>query len=184
MKYGSYDPASTLLVAVDLQERLVPAVSGFDRAGLMIGRLLDGAAAMGIDTVVSEQYPQGLGKTMSVFSERLSPGTPVIEKRAFSVFGEPAFRQVLDAKRRETLIFCGIEADICVLQSVFDAINAGFRVIMPYDAVASRREADCAAAVAAARQAGALTTSTDSVLFMLLRDSRAPQFKTISKLVR
>jgi len=146
--------------------------------------LLAGAAELKLDAIVTEQYPKGLGATLPRFAERLPENTPVIAKTGFSVFEEPAFRTALAARSRKTLVFCGIESHVCVLQSVLDAIARGYKVCLAADAVTSRKTADRELALQAARAAGALVVSSEALLFMMLRDAKNPAFKAVSKLVR
>lgn len=169
---------------IDVQARLVPAMSGFEQAGNRIKLLLSGAGELGMPVIVTEQYPQGLGATLPEFSELLLPGTPVIAKTGFSVFAEPLFAEGLKKSPPQTLIFCGIESHVCVFQSVLESLEAGFRTIVAQDAVASRRESDRESAISQMRASGALVASSEAILFMLLRTAKHPAFKAVSKLVR
>jgi len=180
----SIEIATTALIVIDLQQRLAPAMSGFESCADRVELLLDGAAALGLSAIVTEQYPKGLGPTLERFSSRLPEGTPVIAKTGFSVFAEPGFRTELASSARRSLIFCGIESHVCVLQSVFDALERGYEVCLAADAVTSRKESDRALALEAARAAGATVVSSEALLFMLLKDAGHPAFKAVSKLVR
>ena len=175
---------STALLVVDLQERLVPAMNNpcpvLDRSRL----LLRGMAELGVDVLVTEQYPKGLGGTVPEIAELLPESSPPIAKTGFSAFVEPAFRTALAAQPRKTLVVAGLEAHVCVLQTVFDALNEGFEVILAADAVTSRKAADRELALKAARHADAQVLPAEAVLFLLLRDAKHPAFKTVSKLVR
>ena len=173
-----------LLVTVDMQERLVPAMTGAEELVPRVKILLQGAAELKIPVIATEQYPKGLGPTLPEISELFPEGTVVPAKTSFSVFGEPEFRVALGRRRPRSLIFCGIETHVCVLQSVFDAIEQGFPVILAADAVSSRKGSDVALALEAARQAGAWVLSTESILFLLLKNSLHPSFKAVSKLIK
>ena len=179
-----FQPAETVLAVIDMQEKLLPVIAGNEDIADKIRRLIDGANALGVDVIVTEQYPKGLGHTAPEIAEHFLPDTPVIEKTGFSVFREPQFRTILSSKKRRNLIVCGIEADICVMQSCFDAIAAGYRVLVAANAIGSRSTTDRDLALAALRNAGALTVSVDSLLFLMLGDAKNPAFKTISRLVR
>lgn len=176
--------ASAALVLIDVQERLVPAMSDFDNAGNRISLLLAGAGELSLPVIVTEQYPQGLGPTKPEFSALLAPGTPVVAKTGFSVFEEPEFKRILEQIKPETLIFCGIESHVCVFQSVLDSLAANYNTILAGDAVASRKTADRDCAIEQMRASGAMVASAESILFMLLRNAKNPAFKAISKLVR
>ena len=151
-----------------------------NRASIM----LRGAAELGMDIVVTEQYPKGLGNTLPELSTWLPDNTPVIAKSCFSVFLSPEFRTYLARRKREVLIFIGVEMHVCLLQSVLDARKAGYEVIVVADAVGSRKNSDRDLAFEAARAAGAEVLSSESVLFMLLRDSKHPAFKAVSGLIK
>lgn len=178
------EAASSRLVLIDVQARLVPAMSGFEQARDRIKLLLSGAAVLGMPVIATEQYPQGLGATLPEFSELLPPGTPVIAKTGFSVFEEPLFEEELKKDPPRTLVFCGIESHVCVFQSVLDSLEAGYRTIVAEDALASRKTDDRDSAVAQMRASGAFIASSEAILFMLLRTAGHPAFKAVSKLVR
>lgn len=177
-------PESSVLLIVDLQERLLPAVTAPDAVVERTRILLEGALALGVDVLVTEQYPKGLGHTVPVIADLLSRNSETIEKTGFSAFAEPSFRTKLVATPKKTLIVAGIEAHICVLQTVLDALDDGFEVICVADAVSSRKPENRELALEAMRRAGAQVLPVESVLFMLLRDAKNPVFKTISQLIR
>ena len=159
-------------------------MSDFEPCADRVEMLLKAAAELKLDVLATEQYPKGLGATLPRFAELLPEGTQVVAKTGFSVFEEPAFRTALAARTRKTLIFCGIESHVCVLQSVFDALERGFEVCLAADAVTSRKLSDRELALEAARSAGALVLSSEALLFMMFRDAQNPAFKAVSKLVR
>ena len=175
---------NALLVVVDLQTKLMPAMSHaesiINRAEIMV----QGAAELGLDIVVSEQYPKGLGITLPEISTWLPDSAAVIEKTCFSVFGSPEFNTFLSKRKREVLIFTGVEMHVCLLQSILDARAAGYEVIVVGDAIGSRKDSDRDLALEMARAAGAMVLSSESVLFMLMRDSGNPHFKAVSKLIK
>ncbi|MBQ9753771.1 MAG: isochorismatase family protein [Lentisphaeria bacterium] len=177
-----FDPA---LITVDLQERLVPSVYNPDEVVSRATVLLKGAAELGVPVIATEQYPKGLGNTIPAIAELFVPEkTVVVAKTSFSVFGEEKFREELANLSPHTLIFCGIETHVCVLHSVFNALEAGYPVIIAADAVSSRKESEKLLALETARQAGAWLLSTESILFMLLKNSLHPSFKAVSKLIK
>ena len=175
---------NSLLVAVDLQAKLLPAISNAENIINRSGIMLRGAVELGMDIAVTEQYPRGLGSTLPELSTWLPDDTPVVSKTGFSVFQSPEFREVLLRKKHDVMIFIGVESHVCLLQSVYDALADGYEVIVVADAVGSRKESDRELALAAARAAGASVLSSESVLFMLLRDAKNPRFKAISGLIK
>ncbi len=172
------------LIAVDLQERLMPVIDHGDSVISRASIMVRGAAEIGVDIIVTEQYPKGLGNTVPEISTWLPDSAAVCEKSSFSIFKNESFMTALTARKREVLLFIGVEMGICLLQSVLDARNSGYEVIVVADAVGSRNEKECQWALETARQAGATVLGSEAVLFMLLRDSRNPHFKAISGLIK
>lgn len=175
---------NSLLIVVDLQQKLMPAMSNGDgiieRASIMVR----GAAELGVDIAVTEQYPKGLGNTVPEISTWLPDDVCVCEKTSFSIFKSEAFLKTLSARKREVLIFVGVEMNVCLLQSVLDARAAGYEVVVVADAIGSRKNSERDWALETARNAGAAVLGSEAVLFMLLRDAKNPHFKAISALIK
>ncbi|MFA6716305.1 MAG: hydrolase [Victivallales bacterium] len=171
-------------VMIDMQEKLLKAIPHGVKCLENQELLLKAAAILDIDSIVTEQYPQGLGGTTDELKCLLPEDTPIIAKTSFSCCGESAFRTALKARHRDYVVVFGIEAHVCVQQTVMDLLEAGYKVIVAADALASRTIGSCQLALDAMRQAGAFVTSSESVIFMLLRDSRHPSFREISKLIK
>ena len=182
MKFPTVENAA--LVMIDMQQKLLPAMNDPQKVLERNVLMLNGANELGLDVIVTEQYPKGLGATVPELSGLFKENTPVIAKSSFSVFGSNEFCAALASRRREVLIFCGVEAHVCLLQSVFDALEQNFEVIVVADAVNSRKSSDQECALQAMRDRGAAVLSSESVLFMLLRDAGNPAFKAVSKLVK
>jgi len=182
MKFPTIENAQ--LILVDLQQKLIPAMADPDAVVSRAALLLKGAGELGMEIIVSEQYPKGLGTTVPEIATWLPDSAKRLEKSAFSLFEEPAFPPLLAQKPKEVLIFAGVETHVCVLQSVWDAIARGYEVIVVEDAVGSRKAGDRESGLAACRQAGAAILSAEALLFMLLRTSRHPAFKAVSQLVK
>ena len=182
LEYPEID--QTVLTVIDLQERLVPAMSEAEKTIDRCRMLTRGVAELGGRILVTEQYPKGLGHTITEMAEVLPENTPIIEKTDFSVFGEAQFNTELLKKSVHTMIICGIESHVCVLQSIFDAVLRGYQVIVAADAVSSRKNGDRELALRQAENAGAFLMSSEAVLFWLLKSAKHPSFKNISKLVK
>lgn len=170
---------ATLLLC-DLQERLVPAIHDGDVMVSRAGRLAEAATLLDIPVVASEQYPQGLGRTVAQLA-----GYPraTLEKTSFSAAGAGGFAGLVPAGIREVII-AGCEAHVCVLQTALDLLGSRHRVILAADAVGSRDPADKAAGVDRARQHGVEIVTSEMVLFEWLRDARHPRFREVQKLLR
>ena len=183
MKFPTVENAA--LVMIDMQQKLLPAMNDPQVVLERCGMLLNAADTLKLDVLVTEQYPKGLGNTIPAIAETFVPeNTSVVAKTSFSVFGEENFRAELEKKYPRTIVFCGVEAHVCVLSSIFDALAAGFNVVVAADAVSSRKESEKLLALESARQAGAWVLSTETILFMLLQNSLNPAFKAVSKLIK
>ncbi|WP_133615117.1 isochorismatase family protein [Dongia mobilis] len=171
------------ILVVDMQERLAPAIDGIGAVEANCRRLLEGARQFSVPVLVSEQYPAGLGHTLAALQPLIEDGE-VHEKLEFSCFANAALRQALTAGGRPLTVICGIEAHVCVLQTVLEMRVAGLRVAVVADAVGSRHPDNRALARDRAARAGAEIVSTEMVLFEWLRSAADPAFKSVSRLIR
>ena len=174
------DQAQVLLI--DIQERLCSAMPGERLAELLnrAGALLEGAQALGLPGTVTEQYPRGLGPTVSHLRDRLN-GAVVVEKVEFS--GCVPEVEARLAGRRQVLV-AGMETHICVFQTVRDLAARGFQPVLCADAVLSRNELDYRVGLDLCREAGAMITTVESALFDLLGRAGTPEFKAISAAIK
>ena len=179
-------PQNTLLLCVDIQERLCPAMPEDALAGLIRNtvRLLCGAAALGVPVIVSEQYRRGLGTTISDIAAHIPEDAVNLEKIEFSVWANPELTAAIAQTGRSQIVVCGMESHICVYQSVRDLAHAGYQVHVPHDAVCSRVAENARVGLSLAERAGSVITATETILFDWLHRAGTPQFKTISALVR
>lgn len=177
-------PETSCLVLIDMQEKLLPPMHDPAQVLSRCQLLLKGMAALQVPVVVTEQYPKGLGATVPELAELLPEHTPVFAKTSFSCFGAPGFSDALNLAARPSLILAGVEAHVCCQQTALEALNRGFQVLIPFDAVGSRRSAESENALAALRAAGCGIFSAESLLFLLLRDAKHPAFRSVSLLVR
>lgn len=173
-----------VLVVVDVQQKLVPAMPAKEcrRTLASIDLLVKGAKVLGVPTVATEQYTRGLGPTVPELAEACRER--VIEKMSFGCCGEPDFLQHLKELGRSQVIVTGMEAHVCVYQTVLGLLAAGFHVHLVRDAICSRGKADYLAGVENASRAGAVATTAEIVLFQLLRIAGTPEFKAVSALIK
>lgn len=171
----------TALLVVDVQEKLVPAISGSARVVWNVRRLIDGAKILGLPVAATEQYPQGLGPTASELAQRLGR---IPSKLTFSCGGCPEVFDELRSRGVHKLLVCGIEAHVCVQQTVLDLLADGWRVYVSADAIGSRFEIDCQTALRRMDSAGAILTTTEAALFEWCQVAGTPEFKEISRLAR
>jgi len=183
------DPAGAALLIVDVQEKLFAVMDGAARARLLRNLLVlvETARRLGLPVVWSEQYPQGLGATVAELAGALAaPGLRVhrLEKMEFSCAAAPGFGAIADTVGRSLWIVAGIEAHVCVYQTIRDLAAAGASVHIPADAVLSRTAETCRIGIDLAARAGAVVTSTETIVFDLLHRAGTDDFKALSRLVK
>lgn len=171
----------TALLVVDVQEKLLPWIRNRQQLVWNIRRLIDGAKLLGLPVAGTEQYPQGLGPTVAELAERLGP---IPSKLDFSAAVCQEIFEPLRAQNVDKILLTGIEAHVCVQQTVLDLLADGWQVYVAVDAVGSRRELDYRTALERVHSAGAVLTSTEAALFEWCRVAGTPEFKQISRLVR
>ncbi len=174
------------LVIVDVQERLAAAIPQESLNTMIRGStlLLDAASILGIPTLCTEQYPEGLGATVSAITEHLPASIDKIAKTCFSCTGAEAFQQAITDSRRKQVILAGMEAHVCILQTAMQLKQQGQEVFVVEDAVCSRGEEKHRNAMQRMRQAGIIVSNTESVIFEWLRDAKHEQFRNISALLK
>lgn len=171
----------TALLVVDVQEKLLPLIFNRPEVVWNVRRLVDGARILGVPIGATEQYPQGLGPTTPDLAERLDE-IPAKLRFSCGECGE-VFRRFVELGRHKVLVV-GIEAHVCVQQTVLDLLANGYQVYVAVDALGSRREIDYRTALRRMESAGATLTSSEAVLFEWCEVAGTPEFKEISKLVR
>lgn len=173
------DAKTSMLLVIDFQARLTPAIDGAAAAIANAQRLVRGAELLGVPALYTEQYPKGLGHMVP---ELAPPADRLIEKTTFDSTRAPGFLERLPADR--TLALTGCEAHICVLQTALGLIGAGRKILVVADAVGSRTPDNKRFGLARMQQAGATLVTTEMVLFEWVADARHPRFKEISALVK
>ena len=177
-------PENSLLVVIDVQDRLLPAIQNQQQIVFNVRRLLEAARVFSVPVVVSEQYPQGLGGTVKELTPYIPEGTAVLSKKSFSIYDNDPIRTEIDSRKRSQIILCGIEAHVCVLQSAFDLLRTGHEVYVVTDAVGSRFIHDQKTALRRCETSGMILTTVESLLFEWCRTAEHPQFKEISRLAK
>lgn len=178
-------PDQTLLLVIDVQERLAPAMDAELQARMLANLLRLGEAkkALGFSAILTEQYPEGLGPTLAPVRSAFE-GVDPLAKTCFAASEDRAIgAAVLEAHPR-VVVVAGMETHICVFQTVRDLRRRGLDVVVLSDAVASRSRDNFEIGLSLAEKAGALLSSTETVLFDLLGRAGTPEFKVISRLVR
>lgn len=171
----------TTLVIVDVQERLVPAMPEpvYRQVLANIQLLRQAADLLALPVLTTEQYPRGLGHTVAELR-----GGQTVGKITFGCCGEPTFLDALRELQTRRVLLVGMEAHVCVYQTVLGLRQAGIGVHLIQDAICSQRKSDYRTALHNAAQAGAVLSSTEMALFQLLERAGTPEFKAISTLIK
>jgi len=174
-----------VFVMIDVQEGLVKAMEA-KIADLVLRNLkilIAFSTHLDIPLVVTEQYPKGLGPTVSEIRQALASVSP-IEKIAFSCCGTRDFNERLDGLRRTQILVTGMEAHVCVLQTAGDLLQTGYEVHVVADAVCSRKKLDWETSLRWMEKKGAIISTTEIVAFQLLREAGTEEFRRLSKLLK
>jgi nicotinamidase-related amidase len=176
-----------VLIVVDVQERLVPAIDKelYARSLKNFKITIEAAATLGLPILLTEQYPRGLGPTVPDVLQALEGKTyERIEKVAFSCARDEGFLAAVAKTARRQVVLIGMETHVCVYLTSVDLVNAGYEVFVLDDAVSSRFPHNYRSGIAALRDAGVVVVSTETAVFQLLKVAVTPEFKKISSLLR
>ncbi|MEZ4231916.1 MAG: isochorismatase family protein [Polyangiaceae bacterium] len=181
------DPKTTALVIVDIQDRLAAAMPEDQLTQVVRSAriLAEAARLLGAPLLQTEQYPKGLGPTLAPVSEALQ-GSEVarFEKLCFSAWDAEGFAETLERSKARAAVVIGMESHVCVYQTVRDLAARGFEVHVPVDGVSSRRADHHDVGVALCERAGAVPTTSETVVFDWLGRAGGDAFKQLSKLIR
>lgn len=182
----------SLLLVVDIQQKLAPAIFAGDAAIANNVRLLAGARQLGVPRFVSEQYVRGLGASVAAIRDAATIETAAgprvdarfFEKMHFSCTGEPGVIDMLRATGRQQVILTGMETHVCVLQSAFGLMEASFTVFLAADAAASCSPENRSAAIERMRAGGVHIVTTEMVLFEWLQQAGTDEFRAMLPLIK
>lgn len=176
-------PEETCCVVVDYQEKFMPVIAEKESLICNSVKLLEGLKILEIPVMVTAQYAKGLG--LNIPEIRSAAGTEeYCDKKSFSIYGDAGAREQLQGYGRKNVILCGIEAHICVLQSLIDLKEAGYQPILVEDCISARKLSDKETAIRRAVAEGAIITSYESLLFELMQSAEHEKFKQISNLIK
>jgi nicotinamidase-related amidase len=167
----------TVLLVVDVQEKFLPVIHEFERVEKNCALLLRVAKQLQIPVIITEQYPERLGSTLPSLRS-LAPEAPLISKLRFSACVASTL-SALEATGRKTVLLCGIEAHVCVLQTALDLAEREYSVFAARDAISSRTPENAQIGWERMMRAGVLPTSTESATFELLQEAGTPDFKAL-----
>lgn len=172
-----------LLLVIDIQDRLLPVMQDGARVVRNTGILLKAAQALDLPSLITEQYPKGLGSTVAEV-KAAAGDAPVISKMHFSAWSEPDIRRHITKSGRPQVVIAGIEAHVCVLQTALGLAESGRHVAVVTDAMSSRQADSVAMAQQRLVQAGISPITTEMCLFEWLGSAAHPQFKSLSALIK
>lgn len=173
-----------VLVVVDVQERFMPVLFDAERLIGACRLLVGGAKILGLPILVTEQLPDKLGLTTQELREALGDDYRPIVKAEFSAFANETFRRTFASTGRTQLIVCGIEAHVCIRQTVLDALDLGYDVFVVEDAVSARYEFLWRSGVQSCVEAGARRTNAEAVLFELMKTAEHKRFREVQAIVK
>lgn len=175
----------TMALIIDYQEKLVPVIDNNEELINNSRILIEGLKVLGIPMIVTEQYKKGLGETVGKISEifeEIKP--PTFDKTSFSCGDDEDIIAAIKEQGKKNIIICGIEAHICVLQSVLDLSHMGYQTILISDCIGSRRALDKEVGIKRMAAEGAILSTYESILFELTRKAKGDTFKAISRLIK
>lgn len=173
----------TILALVDIQEKLLKVMWKKEGLILKISKLIKAFKIMELPVLLTEQYPQGIGKTDQSISDLLKDIKP-IEKICFSCMGKDKFSEGIKSSGKDQVVLCGIESHICILQTALDLLDQGYFVYIPYDGTSSRKESDYRNALDRMQKEGVVIGSIESAIFELLKTADSPAFRQILRIIK
>lgn len=180
---GLLNSDGACLIVVDIQERFRPVMPDFeDLIGVAV-RLVKTFQTLELPVIVTEQYPQGLGRTVEELGAVLSGANPFTKTCFSACGGDDVSAHLIELRTRQALV-CGIETHVCVSQTVHELFQRGLGVHVAVDGVGSRKPRDREVALAKMERAGAVLTTAEAAAFELLEDAKHPQFKAVQALYK
>ena len=172
------------LLLIDMQEKVLTPIPVREQLIANCRKLIESAKLFGVPISATEQYPQGLGPTVPELRELLD-GLTIPDKVCFSAAECLGWGMAAEnPDGRFQIVVAGIEAHVCVLQTVLDLLSSGYQVFVVADAVASRAKLDWKIALRRLAASGAIITTTESVMFEWCAAAGSPEFKQLSNLIK
>ena len=171
-----------VLLVIDIQVKLIPTMTHAEQVIKNTNTMISVAKNLGVPIMVTEQYPKGLGKTVSELSNHLEDAL-TYEKMTFSGYTSEV-TAALKGLGRKKIIITGMETHVCVFQTVRDLLAHGYQVFVVGDAVCSRAKGNYLNGLSLMSSMGAVVTNTETVLFDLMKESGTPVFKELSKMIK
>ena len=172
----------TLLLIVDVQQKLINNIKGNQLLIFNIKKLIDTCNLLNVHIAITEQYPLKLGKTLKEITDNNE--YPTFEKMEFSSIRNKNFINYISEYSFKNIIVCGIESHICILQTSIDLLRKGFNILIPRDAIGSRNEIDNDTAFLRLILSGAVASTTESLICELCKTSNRKEFREVSKILK
>lgn len=178
------DKDQSVLMVIDIQDRLVPAMKTkiADKVIKNTNILISSAKELGMPILTTEQYPRGLGSTVLELRENID-SKYVFEKNSFTAYTDKVAKTLQELGKKKVII-TGMETHICVFQTIRDLLDKGYEVFLSSDAVCSRRKDNYLNGLQLIENMGAVVTNTETIVFDLLKAAGTPEFKTLSSLIK
>jgi nicotinamidase-related amidase len=171
------------LLIIDVNEKLFAVMQDREKFAGNILKLIDFAKIVGLPVILTEQYPKGLGRTIKQIKDKIPEVVP-IEKTAFNCFGAEGFPELLRKNKITTLIITGVESHVCVNQTALDAVDRGIKACVISDAVSSRTRENWQIGLERMRNSGVIISSTEMLMYELLKDAKTKEFKEAQSLLK
>ena len=182
MKKFTLNKQNTILMVIDIQDRLVPAMKVADKVIENTNILVSAAKEFNMPIITTEQYPKGLGNTVPELKDVINSNY-LFEKNSFTAYTEEV-KLALGQLGRKKVIITGMETHICVFQTARDLLAHGYDVFIASDAVCSRTKENFLNGLDLIKDMGAVITNTETIIFDLLKKAGTPEFKVLSKLIK
>lgn len=178
------DVKNSILLVIDIQEKFLPIIPAGECLVRKAQALIEAAKVLNIPIIVSEQYPKGLGHTAQALRDILPADAVVREKTAFGCMKDKGLAACVKSSGKKQVVVCGVEAHVCVNQTVHQLLEAGFEVHVAEDALASRDDANREIALTKMRRSGSIPSCVEMILFEWMEHSKHPEFKRIQALIK
>ena len=173
---------NTLILVIDFQEKLVNMLKE-NNCAKNCEKLITASNILNIETIITEQYPKGLGKTITEL-KLANQDAKNYEKTTFSAFSTETIKEAITKSNKKDIVLCGIETHICVLQTALELQEAGYNVYLVKDACGSRSLDNYQTAIERMKNSQVTITDTETTLFEFLRSSKHPNFKEVQALIK
>lgn len=174
---------NTILLIIDIQEKLSSVMKYKEQIIDNTQILIAASKELDMPMIITEQYPKGIGSTVSEIKDNINSDVKIFEKTSFTGYTDEV-KSYLEAKGRKKVIITGMETHVCILQTARDLIQNGYNVFIAKDAVCSRSKENFLNSLEQMKEFGAVITNTETIVFDLLKKSGTPEFKVLSKLIK